>query len=135
MKKGYTHIAVVLGRSGSFDLGQIDHYGKTVCNLKNIQEIFDLSNHPFKAMEETSLFSAVSKTIDATGEELHSIREASKPEKVIFVIITDGKEKVSTDFTLEEMNEKIERQKNFYNWEFVFLGANQDAMESSQTFS
>lgn len=162
MKKGYTHIAVVLDRSGSMDaiksdtiggfntflrdqknteglatftLAQFDDQYETVYNMKEIQEIPELNNDTFQPRGMTALYGAVCRTIDAVGSELHSMRESAKPEKVIFVIITDGHENSSQEFTVEQMRERIERQQTVYNWEFVFLAANQDAVQEARNFS
>jgi uncharacterized protein YegL len=162
MKKGYTHIAVVLDRSGSMDtiksdtiggfntflrdqknaegtatftLTQFDHQYETVYNMVNIQDIPELNDRTFEPRGMTALYDAVCRTIDAVGRELHSMRESSKPEKVVFVIITDGAENASEEFNVDQMKERIELQQNVYNWEFVFLAANQDAVQSAQRFS
>jgi uncharacterized protein YegL len=162
MKKGYTHIAVVLDRSGSMDaiksdtiggfntflrdqksaegtatftLAQFDDQYETVYNMVNIQDIPELNDRTFEPRGMTALYDAVCRTIDAVGRELHSMRESSKPEKVVFVIITDGAENASEEFNVDQMKERIELQQNVYNWEFVFLAANQDAVQSAQRFS
>src|SRR5688500_8050941 len=108
MKKGYTHIAVVLDRSGSMDsiksdtiggfntflrdqkntegiatftLAQFDDHYETVYNMRSIQEIPELNNSTFRPRGMTALYDAVCRTIDAVGSELHSMRDTSKPEK------------------------------------------------------
>lgn len=56
--------------------------------------------------------------------------EGQRPERVIFVIITDGEENSSREFTAAKIKEMIEHQTKEYNWQFVFMGANQDAVQA-----
>ena len=80
----------------------------------------------------TALLDAVGKTIIEVGARLSKTKEGDRPDKVIFVIITDGKENASREFTYEKVNELIKHQKNKYNWEFVFLGANIDVEKEAE---
>lgn len=75
----------------------------------------------------TALLDAVGKTIVAVGNRLYHVSEEERPGKVIFVITTDGLENASREFTYEKVKKQIEQQKEKYNWEFIFLGANMDA--------
>ena len=52
----------------------------------------------------------------------------------MFVIITDGQENSSCEFTIEEIKSQIEHQKTKYGWEFIFLGANIDAVATARNF-
>ncbi|GHU55241.1 hypothetical protein AGMMS49975_16790 [Clostridia bacterium] len=79
--------------------------------------------------------------LDAIGYTIHKIRNAQKntaegyrAEKVMFVIITDGEENASREYTAKKVKVQIERQKSRYNWEFIFLGANIDAVETATRF-
>ena len=53
---------------------------------------------------------------------------------VIFVILTDGQENKSVEFTKVKINEMIKHQTEVYNWDFVFIGANQDAIATGASF-
>jgi Mg-chelatase subunit ChlD len=79
----------------------------------------------------TALLDAVGKTILDVGYRLSSIQDKDRPAKVIFVIITDGMENSSREFTNSKVRELIQHQKEKYNWEFVFLGANIDAVKEA----
>lgn len=57
-----------------------------------------------------------------------------RAEKVMFVIITDGEENSSREYSAEKVKAQIQRQKEKYNWEFIFLGANIDAVETAGRF-
>lgn len=76
----------------------------------------------------TALLDAVGKTIDSVGARLSETPEEERPEKVIFVIMTDGEENSSREYDLEKVKGMIEHQTNKYSWEFIFLGANIDAV-------
>ena len=75
----------------------------------------------------TALLDAVGRAINETGERLAKMDEAARPGLVIFVVMTDGLENSSKEFTKDRLKEMIERQQKEYNWHFTFLGANQDA--------
>ena len=79
--------------------------------------------------------------IDAIGGAIHHIgnvhkyaREEDRPEHTIFVITTDGMENASRHYTSEEVKAMVKRQKEKYGWEFLFLGANIDAVETASHF-
>ncbi|MGM0877831.1 MAG: vWA domain-containing protein [Bacillota bacterium] len=75
----------------------------------------------------TALLDAVGKTILDVGYRLSNTCEEKKPDKVIFVITTDGLENASCEFSYEKVKELIKHQQEKYSWEFIFLGANIDA--------
>ena len=76
--------------------------------------------------------------IDAIGGAIHHIgnvhkyaREEDRPEHTVFVITTDGMENASRAYTSDEVKAMVQRQKEKYGWEFLFLGANIDAVETA----
>ena len=75
----------------------------------------------------TALLDAVGRAINETGERLAKMNEQDRPGLVIFVIMTDGLENSSREFTKSQVKEMIEEQQSKYNWHFTFLGADQDA--------
>lgn len=75
----------------------------------------------------TPLFDAIGTTVKETGERLRNIPEQNRPGKVIFVIVTDGLENSSKEYTNKTVRDMIKHQEDNYNWQFVFIGANQDA--------
>jgi uncharacterized protein YegL len=77
----------------------------------------------------TALLDAIGKTIDAVGKRLSMALEAERPEKVIMAILTDGHENDSKEYKRPQIMDKINHQRDVYKWEFIFLGANQDAIE------
>jgi len=77
----------------------------------------------------TALIDAWCMTIDRTGERLAKMEEKDRPSKVLFVVITDGHENSSQEFTKKQLEKRIKRQEDKYNWKFQYLGANQIASE------
>ena len=94
----------------------------------NIQEIQPMTHLDYMAYGMTALLDAVGTTINSIGERLANTPEEERPEKVIFVITTDGYENDSREFTRDKIKEMIEHQQNKYSWVFMFLGANMDAV-------
>jgi len=77
----------------------------------------------------TALLDAVGGAINHIGNIQKYAREEDRPAKTLFVITTDGLENASRRYNFNEVKRMIERQKEKYNWEFLFLGANIDAIE------
>lgn len=76
----------------------------------------------------TALYDAVGQTIDRFGANLRMLPETVRPSKVVFVIVTDGWENASKFHTAEGVKAKVQHQTDVYGWDFVYLGANQDAI-------
>lgn len=75
----------------------------------------------------TALLDAVGRSINETGERLARMKKQDRPGLVVFVIMTDGLENSSVEFKKAQIKQMILEQQNKYNWQFTFLGANQDA--------
>jgi len=160
MKKGYTHISVVLDRSGSMakcladtiggfntfltaqkklegeatiTMVKFDDQYDVMCNMVAIKDAEELSDKNYEPRGWTALLDAIGRTINSVEHDLSEKDEAEKPEKVIFVIITDGEENQSREFTRDQIMEMINRHRNEMNWEFVFIGANQDAIQAGSS--
>ena len=82
----------------------------------------------------TALLDAIGKTIHKIGTVQKNTAEDYRAEKVMFVIITDGEENASRYFSSAQIRQMIQRQKERYGWEFIFLGANIDAVETAGRF-
>ncbi len=155
MKKGYIDITVVLDRSGSmssiredtmggfntflkeqkeaegetkFTLTQFDDRYEIVHDGLPVSDVPELTNKTFVPRGSTALLDAMGRTINTVGSRLDALEESEKPEKVIFVVITDGHENSSRGFARSEVFEMVKHQTDTYNWEFIYLGANQDAI-------
>ena len=75
----------------------------------------------------TALLDAVGRAMNETGARLAAMDEADRPGLVVFVIVTDGHENSSHEYTRECIREMIQHQQDVYKWQFTFLAANQDA--------
>ena len=82
----------------------------------------------------TALLDAVGGAIQHIGNVHKYAREEDRPEKTIFVITTDGLENASREYTYERVKKMVENQKEKYGWEFLFLGANIDAIQTAGRF-
>lgn len=155
MKTGLTDITLVLDRSGSMSKVRSDTIGgfntfiqaqrplpgECVASLVQFNEFYEplysgkpikeaplLTTETFVPRGWTALLDAIGRTIIATGARLSAMPEDQRPEKVIFVIVTDGVENASKEFTREKVFQMIGHQRDVYLWDFVFIGANQDAI-------
>lgn len=155
MKKGFTELAFIIDRSGSMSGLEDDTIGGFNAMLKeqqavegeavvttalfddryellhdriNIQAVAPLTRADYTVRGGTAL-------LDAIGMTIHKIRKAQRntspdfrAEKVLFIIITDGQENASRHYTADMIRERIEHQKQKHGWEFIFFGANMDAI-------
>ena len=83
----------------------------------------------------TALLDAVGRTVNDLGCRLDATPHARRPGKVIIAILTDGLENASQEFSWPQISEIIRHQQEVYNWEFLFLGANQDAIATAARMS
>jgi hypothetical protein len=109
--------------------GAGEDFPHVVLNAVPQDHVPRLTTETYKPRGSTALFDAVCMTIVATGLRLAALPEDQRPDKVVMVIMTDGENNSSREYTLEKMNEMISHQRAKYNWKFLFLAANQDAMK------
>lgn len=115
-------------------LVQFDDRYEPVINAAPIRDARPLTAETFVPRGNTCLFGAIGRTIDDTGKRFSEMPEGERPGKVVFVIVTDGEENSSPmhewsrAHTSDTNREKIERQTQIYKWQFVYIGANQDAI-------
>lgn len=155
MRKNLTEMVFILDRSGSMQSLTSDTIGgfnSMIENQKNeegeayvttvlfddqyevlhdhanIQKIEPITNKEYYARGTTALLDAIGKTINSIGNRLSGTPEDERPDKVIFVITTDGFENASKEFDKKTVKEMIEHQQDKYSWTFMFLGANMDAV-------
>ena len=100
----------------------------------DINAISQITSDEYYVRGCTALLDAVGITINKIGNVLSNTAEEFRAEKVMFVITTDGMENASREFTYDTVKSMIEHQKTKYNWEFIFLGANIDAVEVASHF-
>jgi uncharacterized protein YegL len=100
----------------------------------NIKAVSKITENEYAVGGSTALLDAIGMTIHKTGNAQKHTSEDYQAEKVIFVIITDGEENSSREYSAQKIKAQIERQKVKYGWEFIFLGANIDAVETAARF-
>jgi uncharacterized protein YegL len=110
-----------------------DHEYFVLHDAVDIQNVPALKTEDFVPRGTTALFDAVGRTIDSIGARLD--KAATKPDKVIVVILTDGVENASHDYERSRIAEMIKHQQEKYSWEFVFLAANQDAFKAADALN
>jgi hypothetical protein len=99
-----------------------------------IKKVKDLNKETYVPNGGTPLLDTIGETIVRTGRALLALPEALRPSKVLFVIITDGEENASRYYDLEKIKEMTTHQTDVYKWEFLYLGANQDAIKVGTAF-
>lgn len=100
----------------------------------DIKGITPITGKEYFVRGSTALLDAVGKTIQKIGNAQKHTSEDLRADKVMFVITTDGMENSSHEYTYDKINKMIDRQKTKYNWEFIFLGANIDAIATAARF-
>lgn len=106
---------------------------KLVHDFVALTEVPDLDPKSYRPNGCTALLDAMGVTINSVGQKLAAMPENDRPSKVIFLIITDGEENSSQKFTLEQVQSMVEHQRSKYSWEFVFIGANIDAIATGSS--
>lgn len=158
MKVDYTHIIFLIDRSGSMSSIQKDMEGgikeflakqrelpgqctitaaqfdtdyEILHSLKSLAEVQELKINPRGG---TALIDSMVRLINQAGKELADLPEEERPERVLFVAITDGEENSSREYKNDALKELIKEQEDKYNWQFTYLGANQDAFSVAGGF-
>lgn len=161
MRKDLTEIVFILDRSGSMSGLEADTIGgynslirkqqnetgeafvSTVLFDDRIEVLHDrVSIDQIKPMNEKEYYvRGCTALLDAVGGAIHHIgnvhkyaREEYRPEKTLFIITTDGMENSSRRYSFDQVKKMVERQKEKYGWEFLFLGANIDAISVAGRF-
>lgn len=109
-----------------------DHEYQVLCSGKALADVTPLTDQTFVPRGSTALLDALGKTIDEVGVRLANLPESQRPDKVLFVILTDGQENASQHYSAEQIHQMISHQRSIYSWEFLFLAANQDAFTASE---
>lgn len=160
MKKDYTHITVILDRTGSMEsirddtIGGFNAFldeqknepGKATMTLvqfdsqdpyevlhrfKKIKKIPHLTRESYVPRASTPLLDAVGRGINDLESSLSDIKEEEKPARIVVVIITDGHENSSREFRKDQIEKMIKEKQEKYDWQFVFLSADLDAIEDA----
>jgi len=107
-------------------------FNKLYENL-DIQKCEFLNRNNYITGGMTSLYDAIGTTIDNEIDQLGNLPKEKRPDKTLCVILTDGQENSSTQFTKDQIKEKVSEMKEDFNWEFIFLAANEEAAFAAET--
>ena len=161
MRKNLTEIVFILDRSGSMSGLEADTIGgfnsmiekqkkaegealistvlfdnisEVIHDRVSVQNIKPMTDEDYTVRGCTALLDAIGGAIHHIGNVHKYARVEDVPEHTMFVITTDGMENASRRYDSEKVKKMIEHQKEKYGWEFLFLGANIDAVETARHF-
>lgn len=161
MRKGLTEVVFILDRSGSMSGLEADTIGgfnsmiskqkkedgeaivstvlfddqqEVVYDRQPVKMVEPMTDRQYYVRGCTALLDAIGGAIHHIGNVHKYAREEDRPEKTMFIITTDGMENASRFYTYDRVKYMVERQKEKYGWEFLFLGANIDAISVAARF-
>ena len=161
MKKGLTELVFILDRSGSMSGLEKDTIGgfnsliekqkqqegkarvsvvlfddtaEVIYDRKKLKKIEPMTEEQYYVRGCTALLDAVGGAIHHIGNLHKNMEDDKVPEKTLFIITTDGMENASQHYDYGQIKHMIEHQKKGYGWEFLFLGANIDAIAEAAKF-
>lgn len=111
-----------------------DHEMKVLHDRVKVQDVKPISEKDYQVRGCTALLDAMGGAIHHIGNVHKYARNEDVPEHTLFVITTDGMENASSYYSSSKVRTMVERQKEKYGWEFLFLGANMDAIAAAKDF-
>ena len=161
MRKTLTELVFILDRSGSMSGLELDTIGgfnsmiakqkseageaiistvlfdntsEVIHDRVDIQKIEPMTDKQYYVRGCTALLDAIGGAIHHIGNVHKYARDEDRPEHTLFIITTDGMENASHKYSSDRVKQMIKRQKAKYGWEFLFLGANIDAIETASNY-
>lgn len=161
MKKGLTEVVFILDRSGSMrglesdtiggfnsmlekqknEEGDViistvlfDNQSEVLYDRVPVEKVEPMNERCYYVRGCTALLDALGGAIHHIGNVHKHAKKNNRPEKTLFIITTDGMENASQRYTYDKVKQMVERQKKQYGWEFLFIGANIDAINVAGRF-
>lgn len=163
MKSNYTHIAIILDRTGSMESIRDDTIGgfnaflreqqaqpgtatltlvqfdsqdpyEVVHRFKPIQEVRELTRATFVPRATTPLLDALGRGINDLEKTIADTKPEGRPSRVVFVVITDGQENASREFRKDQIARMIQERTKKDGWQFVFLSADMGAIGDADSY-
>lgn len=103
-------------------------------NRVPLEDVKDITTKDYQAMGCTALLDAIGISIDKIKNEHANTPKEKRPDKVLFAIITDGAENSSKEYNIKQIKTSVTTCQELLGWEFLFLGANIDAIETASQF-
>jgi hypothetical protein len=161
MKQDYTHITVILDRTGSMQSIRDDTIGgfntfleqqkaepgiatltlvqfdtqdpyEVIHKFKPIQEVPALTRETFVPRASTPLLDALGRGINDLEASVGQLKEEDRPARVVMVIVTDGQENSSREFRKDQIEKMVKEKREKHTWQFVFLSADLAAIEDAK---
>ncbi len=161
MRKGLTEVVFILDRSGSMSGLESDTIGGFNSMIKKqtkeegealistvlfddqteilydrvpVEKVEPMTDSQYYVRGCTALLDAIGTSIDHIAHVHKKAKDKDRPEKTLFIITTDGMENASTEYTYKKIKKMVEKEQEKYGWEFLFLGANIDAIATAGQF-
>ncbi len=123
-KEGTCYVSCVL----------FNHESKVVCDRVDLDRVTDMTRDDYVTGGNTALIDAIGGAIHHIGNVHKYARPEDVPEHTMFVIITDGMENASRFYSADEVRAMVKREQDEYGWEFLFIGANIDSVQTARHF-
>ena len=123
-EKGKAYISTVL----------FDNHSQVLHDRVSVDKINPMTDKDYFVRGSTALLDAIGGAIHHIGNVHKYARAEDRPDKTLFIITTDGMENASRIYTYEKVKQMINRRKEKYGWEFLFIGANIDAVETAARY-
>jgi hypothetical protein len=162
MKENYTHITVILDRTGSMESIRDDTIGgfntfleqqraepgtatltlvqfdtqdpyEVIHRFKPIEEVPELNRETYVPRASTPLLDALGRGINDLDKSIADLKETDRPSKVVVVVVTDGQENSSREFRRDQIEKMIKEKMENNSWQFVFLSADLAAIGDARS--